>query len=74
MLKKFEAKDPSDDWGDGAKPNCFGSYKGRADCSSCNYRKDCSGTSKDILRNKTQKRRYGGKYKGRGKEIVRDIY
>lgn len=73
MLKKFQDKKPCDDWGDGDKPNCFGSYKGKADCGSCGYRKECSGISKDLLKGKIQKR-HGGKYKSRGKEIERDIY
>lgn len=65
MAKKFEGKEPNDDWGDTDKPNCYGSYKSRADCGSCAYREKCSGTNKDILRGKTQKRRYVSKYKGR---------
>jgi uncharacterized membrane protein len=75
MIQKFNNKEPSDDeWEDGEKPNCFGSYKGKVDCSSCGFREQCSGTNKVILRGKTQKRRYGGKYKGRGKEIERDVF
>jgi hypothetical protein len=75
MAKKFADAGETDFWGEvEEKPPCFGSYKGRADCGICFYRKECSGTSKAILRNKTQKRRYGGKYKARGKEIERDIF
>lgn len=74
MTKKFQDKEPDDTWGDSEKPDCYGSYKGRLDCGSCPYNNDCSDTSKDILRGKTQKIRYDGKYKTRGKEIKRDVF
>lgn len=67
-------EDPFDEWGDGKNPDCFGSYKGTIDCGSCRYREECLEISKDILRGKTQKIRYGGKYKGRGKERKRDVF
>jgi hypothetical protein len=75
MLKKFQNSDEVNIWSDNQeKPNCYGSYRGRADCRSCPYRKECSRVSTDIIRGKTQKQRYVSKYKGRGKQIERDIY
>lgn len=74
MTKKFQDRKSDEVWGDSDKPNCYGSYKGRTDCSSCPFKEECSEINKDILRRKTQKIRYVSKYKGRGKEIKRDFY